>query len=147
MGASIRCKSFHRVNAPNVAPREMRKIVIICMMVFYNAELPEQDVCYILVPRYVLSYVIQPAQMVSKHTKTDSEIQKPLLRKAEFANRRFAICDFVILDLQSRTANRRFVSNHKSSVRDPRSLILEIRYSTFSAPIRYRHASGFAFFS
>jgi len=42
------------VNAPNIALREMRKIIIICIMVFYNAKLPRQDICYIPVPRYVL---------------------------------------------------------------------------------------------
>ena len=37
------------------------------------------------------TYVFQPTQMVSKHTKTDFEIQKPFSGKAGFANRRFAI--------------------------------------------------------
>ena len=54
VGASISCKSFYRVNAPNTALREIRKIVIICIVVFYNVELPKQDICYISVPRYIL---------------------------------------------------------------------------------------------
>ena len=51
-------KSFYRVNALNTALREIRKIVIIYIVVFYNAKLPKQDISYILVPRYILSYVI-----------------------------------------------------------------------------------------
>ena len=54
VGALISYKSFYRVNAPNAAPREMRKIVVICIVVFYNIELLKQDIRYILVPRYVL---------------------------------------------------------------------------------------------
>ena len=58
MGALISCKSFYRVNALNIALREIRKIVIIYIIVFYNTKLPKQDIYYILVPRYILSYVI-----------------------------------------------------------------------------------------
>jgi len=58
VGALIGYKSFYRVNTLNIALREIRKIVIIYIVVFYNAKLPKQDVSYILVPRYILSYVI-----------------------------------------------------------------------------------------
>ena len=37
-----------------MALREIKKIIIIYIIVFYNAELPKQDICYILVPRYIL---------------------------------------------------------------------------------------------
>ena len=53
MGILISCKSFYRVNTLNIALREIKKIVIICM-VFYNAKLPKQDIYYIPVPRYIL---------------------------------------------------------------------------------------------
>ena len=58
MGVLISCKSFYRVNALNVALREIRKIIIIYIVIFYNTKLPKQDISYILVPRYMLSYVI-----------------------------------------------------------------------------------------
>jgi len=58
VGASISYKSFYRVNTLNTALREIRKIVIIYIVVFYNAKLPKQDISYILVPRYILSYII-----------------------------------------------------------------------------------------
>ena len=54
MGVLISYKSFYRVNTLNTALREIRKIVIIYIIVFYNAKLPRQDVYYILVPRYIL---------------------------------------------------------------------------------------------
>ena len=41
------------MNALNAALREIKKIVIICM-VFYNAKLSKQDIYYIPVPRYIL---------------------------------------------------------------------------------------------
>ena len=50
----IRYKSFYRVNTPNMALKEIRKIIIIYIIVFYNTKLPEQDIYYILVFRYVL---------------------------------------------------------------------------------------------
>ena len=53
MGALISYKSFYRVNAPNAALREIKKIVMI-YIVFYNAKFPRQDVYYIPVPRYIL---------------------------------------------------------------------------------------------
>jgi len=49
VGALISYKSFYRVNALNTALREIRKIVIIYIVVFYNIELPKQDVYYISV--------------------------------------------------------------------------------------------------
>jgi hypothetical protein len=54
VGVLISCKSFYRVNTLNTALREIRKIVIICIVVFYNVKLPKQDIYYILVPRYIL---------------------------------------------------------------------------------------------
>ena len=54
VGISIRYKSFHKANAPNIALREIRKIVIIYIVVFYNTELLKQDVYYILIPKYIL---------------------------------------------------------------------------------------------
>jgi hypothetical protein len=54
VGVLISCKSFYRVNALNTALREIRKIIIIYIVVFYNAKLPKQDIRYILVPRYIL---------------------------------------------------------------------------------------------
>ena len=41
MGVLIRYKSFYRANALNIALREIRKIVIIYIIVFYNAKLPK----------------------------------------------------------------------------------------------------------
>ena len=58
VGASISYKSFHRVNAPNAAPREIRKIIIIYIVVFYNAELLEQDICYIPDLNIYFTYII-----------------------------------------------------------------------------------------
>ena len=58
VGVLISYKSFYRVNALNIALREIRKIVIIYIVMFYNAKLPKQDISYILVPRYMLFYVI-----------------------------------------------------------------------------------------
>ena len=54
VGILISCKSFYRVNAPNAVLREIKKIVIIYIIVFYNAKLPEQNIYYILVPKYIL---------------------------------------------------------------------------------------------
>ena len=54
MGVLIRYKSFYRVNTLNIALREIRKIVIIYIIVFYNTKLPRQDIYYIPVPRYIL---------------------------------------------------------------------------------------------
>jgi len=54
VGVLISYKSFYRVNALNAALREIRKIIIICIVVFYNIELLKQDIYYILVPRYIL---------------------------------------------------------------------------------------------
>jgi len=51
--ALISCKSFYRVNALNIVLREIKKIIII-YIVFYNAKLPKQDICYIPVLRYIL---------------------------------------------------------------------------------------------
>jgi len=53
VGVLISYKSFYKVNTPNIALREIRKIVII-YIVFYNAKFPRQDVYYIPVPRYIL---------------------------------------------------------------------------------------------
>ena len=53
MGVLISYKSFYKVNALNIALRKIKKIIIICI-VFYNAELPKQDIYYILVPKYIL---------------------------------------------------------------------------------------------
>ena len=54
MGALISCKSFYRVNALNIALREIRKIIIIYIIVFYNTKLPKQNIYYIPVPKYIL---------------------------------------------------------------------------------------------
>jgi len=54
VGVLIRYKSFYRVNTLNIALREIRKIVIIYIIVFYNTKLPRQDIYYIPVPRYIL---------------------------------------------------------------------------------------------
>jgi len=54
VGALISYKSFYRVNTLNIALREIRKIVIIYIVVFYNAKYPKQDIRYIPVPKYVL---------------------------------------------------------------------------------------------
>ena len=54
MGALISYKSFYRVNTLNIALREIRIIVIIYIVVFYNTKLPKQDIYYILLPRYIL---------------------------------------------------------------------------------------------
>ena len=74
VGILISCKSFYRVNALNAALREMRKIVIIYIVVFYNAKLLKQDICYILDLDIYFTYVIQPTQIVLKHIKTDFKI-------------------------------------------------------------------------
>jgi hypothetical protein len=58
VGILISYKSFYRVNALNIALREIRKIIIICIVVFYNAKLPKQDIRYILVPNIYFTYVI-----------------------------------------------------------------------------------------
>jgi len=54
VGALISYKSFYKVNTPNTALREIRKIVIIYIVVFYNAQHPKQDIHYIPVLRYIL---------------------------------------------------------------------------------------------
>jgi hypothetical protein len=57
VGVLTSYKSFYRVNTLNtlnVALREIRKIVIIYIVVFYNAKLPKQAIYYILLPRYIL---------------------------------------------------------------------------------------------
>ena len=53
MGALIHYKSFYKANTPNMALREIKKIVIIYIIVFYNAKLFKQDIYYILMPKYI----------------------------------------------------------------------------------------------
>jgi hypothetical protein len=92
--------------------------------VFYNIKLPKQDIYYILVPRYIL-YLRNLARV------NGFEIYKDEFQNLETVFKESRVCESAICDLRfcnprSAIANRRFISNHKSSVRDPQSLILEI---------------------
>ena len=90
----INCKSFHRVNAPNTAPMEMKKIIIIYIVVFYNTELLEQDIYYIPVFRYIL-YLRVLAHADSFKTYKD-RFRNPETVFGKSRVYESAICDFII---------------------------------------------------
>jgi len=93
VGVLIRCKSFYRVNTLNIALRKIRKIVIICIIVFYNTKLPKQDIYYIPVPRYIL-YLCDSAYI------NRFEIYKDGFQNLETVFEESRVCESAICNLQ-----------------------------------------------
>jgi hypothetical protein len=81
------------VNALNAALREIRKIVIIYIVVFYNIKLPKQDIYYILVPRYIL-YLYNLARVDS------FKIYKDGFRNLETVFKESRVCELAICKLR-----------------------------------------------
>ena len=90
---------------------------MIIYIVFYNVKLPKQDICYILVPRYIL-YLRNLARVNGfKIYKDEFQNLETVFKESRVY--KLAICDLRFYNPQSAIANWRFISNYKSSVQDP----------------------------
>ena len=77
-----------------MAPKEMRKIIIIYIIVFYNAKLLKQNVYYILMPKYIL-YLHNLAH-IDGFKIYKNGFQNPETVFGEIRVNKSAICNFII---------------------------------------------------